>query len=185
VDPIFWFTGRTKRNHQPPPIGKTVDETHVITLLPDLPAPSVSVLLHDGRVFLPERRLEKMAKEAALIRKLWKLDRRLVIEALRLRMIRGERARDLLKAIADQADASGYLADQSKLPDEASYIISNLLEEGAAAVVDLETGHLIPTIKVNYFGVRAGPLIGRGVMAFFYETNSARGYLFQMEWWVS
>jgi hypothetical protein len=173
--------------HQRPPIGTSVDETQVIKikLLHDLPSPWVSVRLGDGRVFLSKCHLEEMAEDAALISKVWRKDPKHVTEEQRLCMIYGNRSRDLLKAISDHADESEYLFDESKLPMEVDFLFSKLLEDGAAAVVSLVTGHSMPVIKVHYTGFRAGPTIGSGKISFFFDTGSDRGSLLMVDWWVS
>jgi hypothetical protein len=175
----------TMSKHQRPPEGRNVDATHVVTLLPGPPSPCVSVRLGNGRVFLSKRQLEEMVEDAASISKMWKIDSRRVTEEQRHSMINGRRARDLLKAISDHSDESEYLADESKQPREAGYLLSNLLEDGAAAVVSLKTGHTIPTVQVHYAGFRAGPTSGHGKIAFSFDTGSDRGFLLMIEWWVS
>ena len=173
--------------HQRPPVGKSVDKTQLIKIkiLQDLPSPWVSVRLGDGRVFLSKCQLEEMAEDAALISKMWKKDSKQVTEEQRLCMIFGNRARDLLKVISDHSDESEYLFDKSKLPMEVDYLFSKLLEDGAAAVVSLATGHSIPAIKVHYTGFSAGPTIGSGKISFFFDTDSDRGSLLMVDWWVS
>lgn len=171
--------------YQRPPVGTSVDDTQVIKLLPDLPSPWVSVRLCDGRVFLSKCQLAEMVEDAALISKIWRKDPKQVTEEQRLSMIYGNRARDLLEVISEHSDESEYLSDESKLPMEVDYLFSKLLEDGAAAVVSLVTGHMIPAIKVHYTGFRAGPTIGSGKISFFFDTGSDRGSLLIVDWWVS
>src|SRR5579871_278294 len=133
--------------YQRPQEGRNANETRVVRLLPDdPPSPCVSVRLLDGKVLLSKRQLEAMAYDASAIDKLWETDSTRVTEEQRLRMLSGRRAQNLLKAISAHGDQSEYLADESKRPHEADYLLSELLEHGAVAVVSLMSGQLIQEI---------------------------------------
>jgi hypothetical protein len=178
---VVLVRNQTMGTYPRPQAGTNVNETHVVTMLPSPPSPSVSVRLGDGKAFLSKRQVQAMADDSASIHKMWEIDSRQVTEEQRLRMIYGRRASDLLQAISDHADEAEYLADESKLPREARYLLSELLEDGAAAVVSLQTGHLIPTLKVHYMGFRAGPTVGQGLIMFVFDTGSDRGLLLTID----
>jgi hypothetical protein len=169
-----------------PPEGTDVNERRVIELLPVPPSPCVALYQGTGKVLLSKDELETLAVAADSISKVWKEDSWRVSEEERLRMIAGKRARDLLQAISRAVDGLEYLVDESKLSNsDYLYVVTDMLEEGTAAVISLKTGNLIPSICVHYDGFRAGPLFGRGLITFSFDDNGDKGFLFSIEWWVS
>ena len=169
----------------PPPAGTNVDEIRTIALLSEPPVPSVSIRLGQGRVYLSRERLEKMAGQAGPVSRMWKKNREAVTEADRLLMIDGFRARELLEAVDSHADESGYLEDESRLPHETDFLVSNFLEQGNAAVECLETGAPVNQVLIHYSGVRSGPTSGTGHMMFSFDTGRQERFLFGIQWWVS
>ena len=170
---------------QRPPAGTDVDETHEVTLLPSPPSPCVSVRLGQGQVLLSKDQLEQMAEDAVPLKKRWDIDPRAVSDEERLSLINGRRARALLEAFSDRSDGSESMVDASELPGKTDYLLAHLLEEGAAAVVSLETGATIPTLTVRYTGSRAGPTAGFGYIMFSFDTGTERGVLQMINWWIS
>ncbi len=106
-------------------------------------------------------------------------------EEERLELIRGARAGAMLAAAAPAGIDGNSQVPMTLLPQDARYLLAQLLEHGQAEVVHFNFSGMALSarrIYVDHFGMRAGPTAGFGEVRFSIDLGKE---ILSVQTWVS
>jgi hypothetical protein len=158
---------------QEPPSGQNVDESRRIELLPQAPAPCVSIVRGEATLLLPRDDLRRLADARPDPAK---------SDAARLALLQGRRAASLLGVLGNTPDSHGCVSPSRTVAQDDEYVVVDLLKRGRAQVLVTSTGVAVPFITIRYLGQLGAAFGGRGDIMFSMPGVSAPFML--SPWWV-